>query len=110
MPRVFSKVVIGVVDPASDKKLKAPKIFHPSSSEIDPLIITKFIDHQHEMIGKMNATRGMNLEKIIIYSPVTIVVTYSLLDAYRIITAHERRHFNQALRLKEMPGFPRNII
>jgi len=106
LPGFFGKIVIGVVDPASVKKIKAPKIFHPASSEIDPLIIPKFIAHQREMIGKMKATMGMNLEKIIIYSPVTKVVIYSLLDAYRIIAAHERRHFNQAQRLMEMPGFP----
>jgi hypothetical protein len=58
------------------------------------------------VIGKMKATVVMNPEKIIIYSPVTKVVTYSLLDAYRIIAAHERRHFEQARRVMEMPGFP----
>jgi hypothetical protein len=109
LPGFFGKMVIGAVHPTSNKKRKAPKIFHPSSSEIDPLIIPDFIAHQHEVIGKMKATMGMNLEKIIIYSPVTKVVTYSLLDAYRIIAAHERRHFNQAQRLKEMPGFPPDI-
>jgi hypothetical protein len=109
LPGFFGQIVIGAVHPDSSKKLKAPKIFHPSSSKIDPLIITKFIAHQREMIGKMKATMGMKLEKIIIYSPVTKVVIYSLLDAYRIITAHERRHFNQAHRLKEMPGFPSDM-
>lgn len=109
LPGFCGKLVIGAVSPTSEKKRKAPKIFHPSWSEIDPSIITTFMAHQHEMISKMKATVGMNLEKIIIYSPVTKVVTYSLLDAYRVIAAHERRHFNQAQRLKEMPGFPPNI-
>jgi hypothetical protein len=106
LPGVFGKMVIGAVSPTSSKKLQAPKIFRPSSSEIDPSIITKFIAQQHEVIDKMRATMGMNLEKIVIYSPVTKVVTYSLMDAYRIIAAHERRHFKQAQGLKEVPGFP----
>jgi hypothetical protein len=109
LPGFFGKIVIGVVDPNSVKKLKAPRIIRPSSSNIDPSIITNFIAQQHEVIGKIKATMGMNLEKIIIYSPITKVVIYSLLDAYRVIAAHERRHFNQAQRLKEMPGFPANI-
>src|SRR5215813_5897815 len=31
LPGFFGKIVIGVVDPASVKKIKAPKIFHPAS-------------------------------------------------------------------------------
>jgi hypothetical protein len=107
LPGFFGKLVIGAVSPISEKKLKAPKIFHPSASRIDPSIISNFIAQQDEIIGKMKASMGMNLEKIVIYSPVSKVVIYSLLDAYRIIAAHELRHFNQARRLNEMPGFPR---
>jgi hypothetical protein len=34
------------------------------------------------------------------------IVTYSLLDAYRIIVVHEQNHFVQTRRVTESPGFP----
>jgi hypothetical protein len=107
LPGFFGRMLINALSPNASKKVKAPKLFQPSSSNIDPQIISKFAAHQNEVIDKMKATEGMDLERIIIYSPVTKIVTYSLIDAYRIIVVHERRHFKQAQRVMEAPGFPR---
>ena len=41
-------------------------------------------------------------------SPVSPVATYSLLDAYRIVVAHERKHFEQARRVTQAEGFPKS--
>jgi hypothetical protein len=54
----------------------------------------------------MEATRGLDLESITITSPVVRVVTYSLMDAYRIVVVHGQNHFVQAQRVMESPGFP----
>ena len=53
----------------------------------------------------MKATENLDLDKIKISSPVTNLITYSLMDAYRIIVVHEKRHFLQAVRVSEMNGF-----
>jgi hypothetical protein len=39
-------------------------------------------------------------------SPFASVIAYSVLDACRIIVAHERRHFEQARSGTQTPGFP----
>jgi hypothetical protein len=44
----------------------------------------------------MEATRTLNLDGITITSPVVQLITYSLMDAYRIIVVHEENHFVQA--------------
>jgi DinB superfamily len=107
LPGFFGRMLINAVSPNASKKVKAPKLFQPSSSNIDPQIISQFAAHQNEVIDKMKTTEGMELEKIIIYSPVAKIVTYSLFDTYRIIVVHERRHFKQAQRVMETPGFPK---
>jgi hypothetical protein len=33
-------------------------------------------------------------------------MTYSLMDAYRVIVVHEQRHFQQAQRVTEEAAFP----
>ena len=106
LPGIWGRMLIRVLSPNSKKKLKAPKPFQAASSKIDPQIISKFAAQQRELIAKIKATEGMNLEHVIITSPAIRLITYSLLDAYRMIVVHERRHFNQAQRVTEAPGFP----
>src|SRR5262245_6328252 len=107
LPGFFGNLVFNTISPTTVRKAKAPKIFQPASSDINPQIINNFVEQQYEVVGKMKATGGIDLEKIIIYSPVTKVVIYSLFDTYRIIVAHEQRHFNQAKRVMETEGYPR---
>ena len=39
-------------------------------------------------------------------SPFVGIVTYSVLDGWRLMVAHERRHVQQARRVMATPGFP----
>ena len=109
LPAIWGKMVIKAVAPESTRRLKAPKIFQPSSSSVDGAIIRRFIDQQDRVIRYIRATEDLDLEKIKISSPVTNLITYSLMDAYRIIITHEKRHFLQAMRVSEMDGFPKRI-
>lgn len=106
LPAVCGKLLIKSVAPESTRKLKAPKVFHPANSRIDEAIICRFIDEQNQIIKYMKATEDLDLEKIIISSPVTNLITYSLMDAYRVIINHQKRHLLQAMRVSEMDGFP----
>src|SRR5215510_434205 len=110
LPALWGKLLIQGVAPETKRKLKAPKIFHPSSSSVDGAIIRRFIDQQNQVIRYMKASEDLDLEKIIISSPVTNLITYSLMDAYRIIINHERRHFLQAKRVSERDGFPKRSV
>jgi DinB superfamily len=103
----FGRVMIKALSPESQRKLKAPGAARPSSSSIDPQIVDRFIAHQRETLAKMRSLEGRGPAGIIITSPFVGVVVYSLLDAFRIVVAHERRHFAQARRVMETDQFPR---
>jgi hypothetical protein len=49
----------------------------------------------------MEATRGLDLQGIVMTSPVVRQITYTLMDAYRIIVVHEQNHFVQAKQVME---------
>ena len=100
------KLLIKSLDPKSTRKFKARKNFQAAQSDISPSIIDDFVDHQAEVVNKMKSTEHVDLENTIITSPVAAIMTYSLLDAYRIIVVHEQRHFEQARRVTEEPAFP----
>ena len=106
LPSMWVKLVVKAVAPETASKRKNPKIFDPSSSSVGEDIIHRFVDQQNDIIRYMRATENMDLEKITISSPVSNLITYRLLDAYRIIVAHEKRHFLQSLRVLEMKDFP----
>jgi len=106
LPGLAGKLLIKSLDPASTRKLKAPKRFEPAQSDISASVINDFVDQQGKLIERMKATEHLNLERIVITSPALAAITYSLMDAYRIIVVHEERHFQQAKRVTEETGFP----
>lgn len=106
LPGLAGKLLIKSLDPSSTRKIKAPKRFEPAQSDISASVIDDFADQQSRIVEKMKATEHLDLERIVITSPVSAAVTYSLMDAYRIIVVHEQRHFQQAKRVMEETGFP----
>lgn len=106
LPRLFGRLLIRSLRPDSGRKIKARPAFHPSSGRLDPAIIAAFLELQERLLPLMGATRALDSEGITITSPVLGIVTYSLMDACRIIVVHEQNHFVQALRVMESPGFP----
>jgi hypothetical protein len=106
LPGLAGKLLIKSLDPASTRKIKAPKRFEPAQSDISASVINEFADQQSRLVEKMKATEHLDLERIVITSPALAAVTYSLMDAYRIIVVHEQRHFQQAQRVMDETGFP----
>lgn len=102
----FGRLILKALDPEKGRKTKAPRVFEPASSDVAEDVIEQFAGHQEELSGRMRATAGADLRGLKVTSPVSPVATYSLLDAYRIVVAHERKHFEQARRVTRAEGFP----
>jgi hypothetical protein len=106
LPALFGRFMVKALSPNSSQKLKAPATAQPSSSSIDPQIVEHFITQQRETLARMRSLENRGPAEVIITSPFAGVVVYSLLDAFRIVVAHERRHFAQAQRVMDTGGFP----
>lgn len=88
------------------RKLKAPKEFTPSASDVSPAIIDDFL-HQHRRIKTlMQRCATLKAEDKTFTSPALALFVFRLLDMFRISTLHSQRHFQQALRVKNDPNFP----
>jgi hypothetical protein len=107
LPRLFGRLLIRTLRPDSGRKAQARPAFQPSRSHIDPAIVATFLEQDDRLRRLMARGRGLDLEGIVITSPVSPLITYSLLDACRIIVVHEHGHLLQAKRVMESPGFPR---
>lgn len=107
LPAAFGRMMVKSLSPNSNQKFKAPSPAQPSSSSIDPQIVERFITHQRETLARMRSLEDRGPAGIIITSPFVSVVVYSLLDTFRLIVAHERRHFAQAQQVMGADRFPR---
>lgn len=108
IPGLFGNFLAKAVSPEAKRKIKAPAKFQPSTSSIDPGIVKAFVGMQGKLIDLINATSHLDLERVIISSPIAGFVTYSLFDAYRVISNHEQRHLQQAKRVLDSSGFPKS--
>lgn len=106
LPGLAGKLLIKSLDPANTRKMKAPKRFEPAQSDVKGSVINDFVEQQGKIVEKMKACEHLDLEKIVITSPAAAAITYSLMDAYRIIVVHAQRHFQQAKRVMDENGFP----
>ena len=104
--KMWGKLLIKSLDPKTTRKLKAPKRFEPASSDLSGSIIDDFVKNQNRVVDSMDKAKNLEVGRIIISSPAAAMITYSLLDAFRIIAVHEQRHFQQAQRVTQEANFP----
>ncbi|HEY7473966.1 MAG TPA: DinB family protein [Vicinamibacterales bacterium] len=105
-PRLWGRLMVTSLTPANRRKLQAPRAARPSASDIATAVVDRFVTGQQEVTALIRRFEGHDLDRLIMVSPFVRVISYSVLDALRVITAHERRHFEQAVRVTKTPGFP----
>ena len=110
LPGIFGRIMIRSQMPGSKRKFTAPPKAVPTASAIDPRIIERFVTHQHETAARVRTLDERDLAHTIMISPFASFISYSVLDGYRLIVTHERRHFEQARRVTEEPAFPSSTL
>lgn len=103
----FGNYILKAVQPENRSKIKAPKVFRPTQSNVGADIVEKFIANQQKIIELMQRSEKLDLQKTIVASPAAGFVTYSLFNVYKIVVTHERRHFRQAQNVMQSPEFPK---
>ena len=105
-PGLIGRMLVRTQSPDATRRFKAPGKAQPAASAIDAGIVGRFVDQQRALIAKLDAAAARDLAGVVMVSPFLGVVTYSVLDGWRLIVAHERRHVQQARRVMATPGFP----
>jgi hypothetical protein len=105
LPGLFGRMLIRSQAPVAKRKFTAPRQAVPASSAIDPGILDRFVAQQHEALKRLRSLEGRDAARVIMVSPFAAFITYSVLDGYRLLVTHERRHFEQARRVTQVPGF-----
>lgn len=103
---LFGRMLVQLLQEKVKKKVKAPKVLIPFSSQIDLGILERFQKHLDTLLEYLAACKTINLDRTHITSPVSKFVTYSLRNAITILIQHLHRHINQAMKVKKHNGFP----
>jgi hypothetical protein len=106
MHTLTGNMMIKMVQPASRKRVKSPKLFLPLKNDYDHSVVTAFLEQNDRLIRFMNDSQNLNLMKIKVYSPVNRVFKFNLGDCYAILVNHNERHKQQITRILQHPEFP----
>lgn len=105
-PRLAGRLLIRAVSPDSVRRHAAPRVARPSASDLPADILSRFLAQQREAGARLSALDDRAAARAIMTSPFAAFIPYSVLDGWRVIAAHERRHVAQARRVTQAPGFP----
>ena len=104
--KLMGPVMIKYLGPQPNKKFKSPKIFEPSASRIAFTIVDDFLRHQEELKSYFRKLYQLDTKNLVIASPSSGFVMYTIADCMQLIAVHEQRHTNQAKTVLHHPNFP----
>ena len=105
-PGWFARKMIRFVGVESKTKLKAPRVFRPSSVEPDRSILDQFFEQEVELLGLIRRADGVELNRVKFASPVTRLIRFSIGEGFALMVAHQERHLRQAQRIAKSDRFP----
>jgi hypothetical protein len=108
LPGVCGRLLIRSQSPGGSRKFIAPIKAQPATSNIGADIILRFVEQHRDAVVRVHALDEGETARAIMTSPFIRVVAYSVLDGWRLVVAHDQRHFEQARRVTLSPGFPRS--
>ena len=98
----FGRTILKSVQPETTKKTKTFSIWKPSENRASEDILARFTEHQEKLKQKILESEDLLEKNAVISSPANPKIVYKLDAAFKIILAHEERHFQQAKRLLEI--------
>jgi hypothetical protein len=106
LPGLIGRMLVRSQTPDASRKFTAGARSQPSQSAIDAGIVARFVAQQAEAMARLDAHQGRDVEGAVLVSPFAGFIVYSVMDGWRLMTAHDRRHMQQARRVTLSPGFP----
>jgi DinB superfamily len=102
---LWGRMLIQSQAPGGARKYKAPPDAQPAASGIAADVVQRFVAQQRDAASRARALDEKAAAAAIMTSPFAGFITYSVLDGWRLMVAHNRRHVEQARRVVLSPGF-----
>jgi hypothetical protein len=105
----FSRMFPKIMEPSSRLKMKSVRLYLPApAADLDKeSVVTTFLQLQDDYIEQIQRSDGLDLRRIRVSSPAIRLLRLILGAWFAVTLAHEKRHMEQAHRVKLDPGFPK---
>jgi len=106
LPGMFGRMLVRSQAPSNARRFTASPQAQPAASGVAADIIQRFVEQDRDAVARVHALDERIAARTIMTSPFIKVITYSVLDGWRLVFAHDLRHIEQARRVTHSPGFP----
>ena len=106
LPGLLGRMLIRSQAPGTTRKFTASPKAQPAASEIAADVIPRFIAQNRDAVDRVGTLDERDAARAIMTSPFASAIVYSVLDGWRLIVAHDRRHMEQARGVMQSPGWP----
>lgn len=100
------RLMMKVVAPEVKRKVPTPGIMKPVKGLESGPVFSHFIEMEELFLSLLPGTAKLHWEQEKVMSPIASWIRFRLGDVLIFVTAHTRRHINQALRVIGNSGFP----
>ena len=84
------------LEPPVKQRFKTTPAFVPTSAGPKDQVLRDFAEFQGQLVQRLNNVSGLDMHRAKVTSAFNQRVRYNLYSAFRVITAHQRRHLYQA--------------
>jgi hypothetical protein len=96
LPRLIGPMMIRSQAPTTTRRFVAPAQARPSTSDIGLDIVQRFVMQHDAAVKRLETLDERQAARTIMVSPFVAFITYSVLDGWRLMFAHDLRHLQQA--------------
>jgi len=96
----IDRFIVGLAEPPVRQALPAPKRFHPLHGQPITAILPTFNHVQDMFVLQAERAEGLDLARVKVATPIARWLKLSLGMGFQLATAHERRHIEQARRVR----------
>lgn len=102
----LERTILRQTEPPVRRRFSAPRRFRPVHGQPITGVLPTFVHVQRQFAQLAAQAEGLDLARIKVSTPMTRLLKFSLGTTLAQAAAHERRHLEQARRVRENPGFP----
>jgi hypothetical protein len=102
----LERTILRQTEPPVRRRFSSPRRFRPVHGQPITAILPTFLHVQRQFSMLAAQAEGLDLARVKVATPMTRLIRFSLGVTLAQAAAHERRHLDQARRVRENPGFP----
>jgi len=101
-PGAMERLIIELSRPPARLKFDAPRQFQPLHGQPLTAVIPSFLHLQRQFQIQLERAEGLDLSRVKVATPISRFLRMSLAGMFAQIAAHERRHMEQARRVRNL--------